>query len=161
MDSKDRFTIEDLVTETGLSRRTIRFYVERGLLAPPAGRGRGGFYDMSHLARLLEIKHAREAGHSLESIREVEPGRLMEVAENFQIAALECGCGSGQPSMEPSRLLRWELAPGLSLHVEEGFFPQNRDLIDALISTVQHHEHGTLSRTDDLTGEETQDESQN
>lgn len=161
MDSKDRFTIDDLVTETGLSRRTIRFYVERGLLAPPAGRGRGGFYDMSHLSRLLEIKHAREAGRSLESIRDLDSGRLMEPAENFQIAALGCECGPGQASVEPSRLLRWELAPGLSLQVEEGFFPQNRDLVDALILTVQRHEHGSLSRSDDRTGEERQDESQN
>ncbi|MCK4823506.1 MerR family transcriptional regulator, partial [bacterium] len=30
-------------------RRTIRYYIQEGLLEPPAGRGRGGFYYDSHL----------------------------------------------------------------------------------------------------------------
>jgi DNA-binding transcriptional MerR regulator len=129
MDLKNRFTIDDLIERTGLSRRTIRFYIERGLLAPPAGRGRGGFYDASHLARLLEIKTARENGSSLKSIK------LDEVLaeENKVISSISTSTAT--------TILIWKLAPGLSLQVDETLFEKNKSLIQAIISTVQCHEN--------------------
>ena len=36
-----KFSIEDLVRLTGLTRRTIRFYVQKGLLKGPEGEKRG------------------------------------------------------------------------------------------------------------------------
>lgn len=53
---------------TGYSRRTVRYYVELGLIEPPAGRGRGGFYNDSHLAVLQRIKNLQEKGMGLSSI---------------------------------------------------------------------------------------------
>ena len=38
------WTLEELATETGLAPRTIRSYIERGLLPGPATRGRGARY---------------------------------------------------------------------------------------------------------------------
>ena len=134
MDTEARFTIEDLAGRTGLSRRTIRFYVERGLLDPPAGRGRGGFYDESHLARLLEIKKAREEGRSLGSIKSVKP---MEFGNHEEFTLYETTSIPGTYPKEASTLVCWELAPGLSLQVEEPLFAENRNLIQAIISIVQ------------------------
>ena len=135
MNTEGRFTIEDLVGSTGLSRRTIRFYIERGLLSPPAGRGRGGFYNESHLARLLEIKKSREEGRSLESIKSTEP---MEFRYRLEAAI---GGSASMPDTFPaeaSTLLSWQLAPGLSLQVEETLFAKNRNLIQIIISTVKN-----------------------
>jgi len=129
MDEKTRYTMDDLVSRTGLSRRTIRFYVERGLIDPPAGRGRGGFYDESHLARLLEIRKSREEGRSLDSIKSI-----------FEPVAAECSALPDPFPVETSTLRSWELAPGLSLQVEETLFESHRSLIQAIISTVQQHE---------------------
>jgi len=45
----ERYTIDQLCERTGFTRRTIHFYVNEGLIDPPAGRGRGGFYNDSQL----------------------------------------------------------------------------------------------------------------
>jgi len=66
-----KYTIEDLCEITGYTRRTIRYYIQEGLIDPPAGRGRGGFYFDSHLKRLLEIKSLQDKGLKLAAILEV------------------------------------------------------------------------------------------
>ena len=53
------YTIDELSDMTGYSRRTIRYYVQQGLIGAPAGRGRGGFYYDSHLQKLKEIRALR------------------------------------------------------------------------------------------------------
>jgi DNA-binding transcriptional MerR regulator len=56
------YTIEELGELTGYTRRTILYYVQEGLIDPPAGRGRGGFYYDSHIQQLLRIKSFQEKG---------------------------------------------------------------------------------------------------
>ena len=68
MSGEVRYTIEELAEKTGFPRRTIRYYVQEGLLDPPSGRGRGGFYYDSHLGRLLFIKGLQEKGLRLSAI---------------------------------------------------------------------------------------------
>ena len=63
-----KYTIEQLSELTGYSRRTIRYYIEEGLLDSPAGRGKGGFYFDSHLNKLGIIKKLQEKGMSLSAI---------------------------------------------------------------------------------------------
>ena len=65
---KNKYTIDELSELTGFSRRTIRYYIHEGLLEPPAGRGRVGFYFDSHLGQLQLIKQLREKEMSLSSI---------------------------------------------------------------------------------------------
>ena len=68
------FTLDELSTLTGCPRRTVRFYIQKGLLARPQGEKRGSYYLPSHLDTLLRIKQLTEAGISLERIREVLAG---------------------------------------------------------------------------------------
>lgn len=65
------YTIEELCELSGFSRRTVRYYVQQGLLDPPAGRGRGGFYFDSHLEQLLAIKGHQERGLKLSEIQKL------------------------------------------------------------------------------------------
>ena len=95
-----RYTIDQLVEVTGLPRRTIRYYVQEGLLEPPAGRGRGGFYNDSHIERLRQIMADRARGLSLDAIRS-------------HIA----GAGVTAPAMYQHYWTRYEVAPGVELHV--------------------------------------------
>ncbi len=69
-----RLSIEDLAAATGISRRAVRFYIQRGLLRPPNGRGRGRHYDAEHLEQLNRILQLQAAGHSLEAIRRIQGG---------------------------------------------------------------------------------------
>ncbi len=61
--------IADLADLGGVSRRTVRYYVQEGLLPPPHGIGRGNHYGREHLDRLLAVKAMQEKGWPLERIQ--------------------------------------------------------------------------------------------
>lgn len=65
-----RYTIAELEEETGVSARTIRYYVGQGLLAPAYGRGPSATYDLGHLLRLRLIQHLKEQRYTLTQIKD-------------------------------------------------------------------------------------------
>ena len=69
MSNESSYSIGELAGATGLTRRAIRFYVQRGLLPPPSGRGRGRHYGREHVERLQQVKELQIAGHALEAIK--------------------------------------------------------------------------------------------
>jgi DNA-binding transcriptional MerR regulator len=66
----ERYGIEDLARLGGVSRRTVRYYVQEGLLPAPEGAGRGAHYGPRHLDRLLAVKSMQEGGLSLDEVRD-------------------------------------------------------------------------------------------
>jgi hypothetical protein len=50
------------------TERTIRFYVARGLVSPPDGRGTAAVYSYRHLLQVLAIKLRQMEGATLESM---------------------------------------------------------------------------------------------
>lgn len=70
-DSERKFTLDELGSLVDLPRRTVRYYIQIGLLQPPDGAGRGAHYNFRHLDQLLEIRKWQQAGLSLERIREL------------------------------------------------------------------------------------------
>jgi DNA-binding transcriptional MerR regulator len=67
------YTIEQVATRTGLTKRTLRYYEEVGLL-PPTGRTEGNYrrYSEADIQRLVRIKELRDLlGFSLSDIREI------------------------------------------------------------------------------------------
>lgn len=66
-----RFTLDELSTLADLPRRTLRYYLQRGLIDPPLGVGRGAHYTTRHLEQLLELRKWQQAGLSLERIGEL------------------------------------------------------------------------------------------
>jgi DNA-binding transcriptional MerR regulator len=65
------YRIEDLAQESGATVRTIRAYLDRGLLPKPERRGRANLYGKVHLARLRQIAELLERGYTLASIKEL------------------------------------------------------------------------------------------
>ena len=51
----ESYSLDYLSGHSGVSKRTIRYYVQTGLLPPPLGAGRGARYNAEHLARLQAI----------------------------------------------------------------------------------------------------------
>jgi DNA-binding transcriptional MerR regulator len=73
IDSYSLFTIEQVAARTGLTKRTLRYYEEVGLL-PPTGRTEGNYrrYNEEDIQRLERIKKLRDLlGFSLADIREL------------------------------------------------------------------------------------------
>lgn len=67
------YTIEQVATRTGMTKRTLRYYEEVGLL-PPASRTEGNYRRYSHedVQRLERVKELRDLlGFSLTDIREL------------------------------------------------------------------------------------------
>ena len=171
------YSIDELERLTGIKARTIRFYVEKGLLPAPEFRGRYTTYGPVHLNRLQRIRADREARFTLDQIaaRLAAIGRVAPrsgsgsrpggIAAKWAMHARETryevplegthrveepraayGCLSMPPS-EPERekasaprrpvatdgtvALHWrryELAPGLEVHLASRSSPDARDL---------------------------------
>lgn len=68
------FSLDELCALTDLSKRTVRYYVQLGLVNRPEGETRAAKYSPQHLEQLLLIKKWTAAGVSLDRIRELLQG---------------------------------------------------------------------------------------
>lgn len=98
------YRMDELAAKAGITVRTLRFYRERGLIAPPRREGRIAWYDDHHLAKLRTIAALLERGHTLNGIADLntafESGK--DVSEVL---------GLGEPTEEePVRLTPQDLA---------------------------------------------------
>jgi len=123
LDNDPTYSIGELADLAGVSRRTVRYYIQRGLLPAPEGAGRGSRYTQRHLDALIEIRRLQESGSPLPEIA----------------ARLE-----GQPWPEPVPLpfpgslsvwTRIPLADGVELHLSGRHL--DGDTIRALAEALQ------------------------
>lgn len=63
------YNIESLADLAGLTKRTIRYYIELGLLTPPVGSCRGSYYTDNHLRRLDQIRKLSSQGIPLTQMK--------------------------------------------------------------------------------------------
>src|ERR687891_226472 len=68
---KGEITIGELAERTGMTVRNIRAHQTRGLLPPPVVRGRTGYYNEEHVARIALTREMQADGLNLEAIRRV------------------------------------------------------------------------------------------
>ena len=127
MSDEPRYDINELAALAGVNRRTVRFYVQRGLLPQPLGTGRGAHYDQAHLARLIEVRTQQESGLSLDQI----------AAPDAPITPV---APSRQRSAAPARpLTAWQrvaVADGIELHVRADQIALAPDLLIRLLAAV-------------------------
>jgi hypothetical protein len=131
------------------SERTIRFYVARGLVSPPEGRGTAATYAYRHLLQVLAIKLRQMEGATLDALVREFAGLTGDIIERRVAAALGnslpapsalplrglTGSARGkvgravqgwQPQAGEARPARFEtcrrltLGPGLELTIDEG-----------------------------------------
>jgi DNA-binding transcriptional MerR regulator len=111
------FTLDQLCTLAAVPKRTVRYYIQLGLLARPEGENRGAHYLSTHLDTLLRIRQLSEAGISLERIREVLAGEppvvptrpqafgAIEVRSHIRIApGIELQLSPEQASITPEQV---------------------------------------------------------
>jgi len=147
MSGERTYSIGSLADAAGVSRRTVRFYVQRDLLPPPVGLGRGALYTDEHLARLLQIKVWQQDGVPLDEIH----GRLQHRRSPTDAAPEERDTMAAQPQstyerhdVRPSALLsapgqhwfRQPLVAGYELNVAGGRQPLSARQLARLASTL-------------------------
>ncbi len=110
------YTIDQLSELSGYSRRTIRYYIQQGLLEPPAGRGRGGFYNDSHLFKLKEIRAQQLKGIKLAVIQEMVKSKTAMTLE-----------------YERELWVKYPISPGIEIHVQRDIEEQQSRRITEII----------------------------
>lgn len=94
-----RYTMADLETESGVTARTIRYYIAQGLLQPAYGRGPTAVYDADHLLRLRYIQRLKDERLPLNEIKE----HLNSLSSEDLAVALKVEM---EPTAEPWRHFR-------------------------------------------------------
>ena len=64
------YKISELADRAGVTKRTIHYYISKGLLFPPEGTGVNSLYNDDHLERILLIKKLQAEYMPLNKIRE-------------------------------------------------------------------------------------------
>jgi DNA-binding transcriptional MerR regulator len=114
MADEARYGIEELAVLGGVTRRTVRYYVQAGLLQAPLGVGRGRHYGPDHLARLQAVKALQERGLSLDAVRDQVTGKKRRRVAAASLAS------APEPPAATSAWRRIEVVPGVELHLEAG-----------------------------------------
>jgi DNA-binding transcriptional MerR regulator len=134
--NKNSYKIDELALEAQVSARTIRYYVQRGLLPAPAFHGKDTTYDKGHVLRLQVIKKLQQFHMPLDEIQARIGGASEDELERMLGAGPREGQGKGVYRFpgrgEPRELKgteRWErihLRGGLELHLRSDAGPEAR-----------------------------------
>lgn len=109
-----RFSLDELCKLVDLSRRTIRYYIQMGLVDRPEGETRAAHYTNTHLDQLLQVRKWTDAGVSLDRVRELVGGGETEVpprargAGTIEVWSHLVVADGVEVNLEPSRA---ELSP--------------------------------------------------
>jgi len=123
---KEKYTIDDLSELTGHSRRTIRYYIQEGLVDSPAGRGKGGFYFEKHLSQLRLIKNLQEKGMSLSSISKyMEQGKEDKEKLNNKSANYKMSDEAFPGARQRSDMMKMKMDKD---SIKEAFYNENKKL---------------------------------
>jgi DNA-binding transcriptional MerR regulator len=118
------YTLDQLCALTDLTKRTVRYYMQLGLVDRPVGETRAAHYTPKHLEQLLQIRKLADAGVSLERIREVLSGGASPVPDRVR-----------QPGAI-SVLSHVFIAPGVELQIDPQAAGMSPEQLRAFVRTV-------------------------
>lgn len=119
--SNQAYTLDRLADLAGVNRRTVRYYIQLGLVARPIGETRAAHYTWQHLKQLLEVRGYTEQGFSLERIGELlrgeetpppaatlaRPGSITVQSHIHLADGIELIVEPGQAGLTPEQLRRF------------------------------------------------------
>ena len=76
------YKVSELTNKAGVTKRTIHYYISKGLLLPPEGSGVNSIYTDEHLNRILLIKKLQAEFMPLNKIRDYILENPNEKVEN-------------------------------------------------------------------------------
>lgn len=133
MDALPTFGFDELCRLVDLPSRTVRYYIQSGLVDRPDGLNRGARYAQRHIEQLLTIRKWQAAGLSLERIRDLLHGDTRDLPP--------------PRSQTPGTVAVWSrlhVAPGIELHVEAGTANLSPEQLRALFRKVMTAAQETL-----------------
>jgi Ca-activated chloride channel family protein len=157
--TQTEWKLAELAAEAGVSPRTVRYYVQRGLLSAPPFKGPDTVYGEEHLLRLkairvlqarflpldaIQVELARLSPDELRALAEAElptailppaPPALPEPLKSSEVSMTGPGAASKQAPVASYR--RWELAPGLELHLADTADEKTRALAERVRALIE------------------------
>ncbi len=131
------FTLDELCALVEMNKRKVRYYIQHELVDRPGGcGGKGAFYTHRHLEQLLTIKKWKDAGLSLERIKDITGGG---------VSAAEKALPPPKPR-KSGAIEVWShihLADGVEIHIE----PERSQLTPEEIRKLAR---GVLSMLEDI-----------
>lgn len=146
-----RYKLDELAAAADVAPRTIRYYVQRGLLPAPAFHGKDTTYGPEHLLRLRALKRLQQAHLPLEAIQarlDAASEAELERIASAGVVELELpplpepaprprrGHGPRPAAPERERWERVALLPGLELHVSDAASPEVRRIAEQLMTQI-------------------------
>ena len=110
------YNIETLAKLAGLTRRTIRYYVQRELIPKPDGGGRGHYYTDKHLTLIEKIKAWQEQGVPLEKMK----GLLAGGAEPKYSISMPDIVSAAAPPISSSQWTKIRIGEDIELSFRQG-----------------------------------------
>ena len=114
---QQKFNLEELCKLTDFSVRTVRYYMQLGLVDRPVGETRAAHYTQKHLDQLILIKRLTDSGISLERVGEVmaggeppistarkQPGSIEVKSHLFIAPGIELQISAEEVGMSPEQL---------------------------------------------------------
>ena len=145
--------LDELAARAKTSARTVRYYVQRGLLPPPVFRGKDSAYGEGHLLRLRAIQALQAAFLPLDAIKATLAGaseRDLEKMANGDLsgahvqqtphvrrpAERDDAVNEGHARAKRTTAVRWEkivLMPGVELLVSDEAEPAAKKFAERTI----------------------------
>jgi len=146
--------LTELADRAGVSIRTVRYYIQQGLLQEPEARGPGAHYTEEHLDRLLLIKRLQKEHLPLAEIRKAIQSGAAEAAVprsardyvrsvlGKQQSVSEVMSLSSPMLQQPEEPVRsqWEritLAPDIELHLRRPLSRGMNKKVDRLLDIAR------------------------
>lgn len=123
----ETFSLEDLSERTDVPVRTIRYYIQRGLVSRPEGEKKGSYYLHQHLNQLLQIRKWVAAGMSLERIAQLmNPSEMNATQQETSVTAVVA-----------RNLDAYTLAPGIELVIDSSVNTLSKTAIQRLLAACK------------------------
>ncbi|PTL81514.1 helix-turn-helix domain-containing protein [Vitiosangium sp. GDMCC 1.1324] len=159
--TRKEWKLTELAEAAGVSPRTVRYYVQRGLLPAPPFKGPDTVYGEEHLQRLKAIRALQAKFLPLDAIQvelaRLSPEELKALADAGPASLTLASPAPAEESSEPApeappvkseatpvspdtgvtSWRRWELAPGLELQLADTADTKTRALAERIRALIQ------------------------
>ncbi len=148
------YTLDELTSATGLTVRTVRYYISEGLLPPPHGAGPGTRYTREHLERLILIGALKDAYLPLKEIRRrlaaMTGAEISEAVERLHARSPEAAAGDDRDdgdAVAPAMLLGSPPAQGAAADAAADAAGDAAAYIEAVLRSESESGSGTPVRS--------------
>jgi DNA-binding transcriptional MerR regulator len=145
--SDEAYKLDELAKAAGTSARTVRYYVQRGLLPPPVFKGKDSAYGRDHLVRLQAIKKLQGDYLPLDAIAAELEGKSIEEIESIAKSSPR-PVPSPDVDVRPRQIVvvtplvradswrRHEIARGLEIHLADDASAETKALAEKILKAI-------------------------